>query len=115
MLREHKEYRSKTRIYADILTSILKQGGKSRPTRLLYGANLSYKRLKRHLRQLIELGLVEKEKEKENDMILYKLTNKGRTYTPTSHSKHDKLKKRLSSMPTMKKRGVLRETSPLEH
>jgi len=78
MPKEHKEYRSKTRIYADILTSILKQGGKSRPTRLLYGANLSYKRLKRHLRQLTELGLVEKEK--GNEMVLYKLTNKGRTF-----------------------------------
>lgn len=78
MPKEHKEYRSKTRIYADILTSIMKHGGKSRPTRLLYGANLSYDRLKRHLHQLIDLELVKKEKEDKS--IVYKLTGKGHAF-----------------------------------
>jgi len=75
---EHKEYRSKTRIYADILNSIMKHGGRSGPTRILYGANLSYDRLMKHLNQLIELGLVAEEKEKEE--TVYKLTDKGRTF-----------------------------------
>lgn len=78
MLGEHKEYRSKVRIYADILNSILKHGGKSGPTRILYGANLSYDRLMKHLGQLIELGLVQEEK--ENSEAVFKLTNKGRTF-----------------------------------
>jgi len=78
MHREHKEYRSKARIYADILNSIMKHGGKSGPTRILYGANLSYDRLMKHLGQLIELGLVVEEK--ENEETVYKLTDKGRTF-----------------------------------
>ena len=78
MSREHKEYRSKTRIYADILNSIMKHGGKSGPTHILYGANLSYDRLMKHLSQLIELGLVQQEK--EGDEVIFKLTDKGRTF-----------------------------------
>ena len=78
MDKEHKEYRSKTRIYADILNSILKYGGKSGPTRILYGANLSYDRLMKHLGQLIELGLIEEEK--VNGESVFKLTNRGRTF-----------------------------------
>ena len=78
MRSEHKEYRSKTRIYADILNSIIKHGGKSGPTKILYGANLSYDRLMKHLNQLIELGLVAEEK--ENDETIYKLTDKGRNF-----------------------------------
>ena len=78
MSREHKEYRSKTRIYADILNSIMKHGGKSGPTRILYGANLSYDRLMRHLGQLIELGLIQEEK--EDGEVVFKLTDKGRAF-----------------------------------
>jgi len=78
MPREHKEYRSKVRIYVDILTAIMKHGGRSGPTKILYGANLSYDRLMKHLSQLIKLGLVEEEKEGEN--VFYKLTDKGRAF-----------------------------------
>ena len=78
MAREHKEYRSKVRIYADILNSMLKHGGKSGPTRILYGANLSYDRLMRHLSQLIELGLVVEEK--DTSETVFKLTDRGRTF-----------------------------------
>lgn len=78
MPREHKEYRSKARIYVDILASIMKKGGKSRPTRILYGANLSHDRLMKHLDQLIELELVEEEK--QEDAMIYKLTDKGRKF-----------------------------------
>jgi predicted transcriptional regulator len=78
MNREHKEYRSKARIYADILNSILKHGGRSGPTRILYGANLSYDRLMKHLGQLMELNLVQEEK--VNGESVYKLTDKGRAF-----------------------------------
>jgi len=73
-----KEYRSKVRIYADIMSSIMKHGGKCGPTRILYGANLSHGRLMRHLTQLINLGLIAEEKEDEK--TLYKLTDKGREF-----------------------------------
>ncbi len=78
MSRNHKEYRSKARIYADMLSSILKHGGRSGPTRILYGANLSYDRLIKHLGQLIELGLVQEEE--EGDDVVFKLTDKGRNF-----------------------------------
>jgi predicted transcriptional regulator len=78
MDKEHKEYRSRTRIYADILNSILKRGGRSGPTRILYGANLSYDRLMKHLGQLKELGLVDEER--LDGESVYKLTDKGRAF-----------------------------------
>ncbi len=56
----------------------MKRGGKSRPTRILYRANLSHDRLMRHLGQLIGLGLVEEEK--QDDAVIYKLTDKGRKF-----------------------------------
>jgi predicted transcriptional regulator len=73
-----KEYRSKARIYVDILATIMRSGGKTGPTRILYGANLSYDRLMRHLSHLIEVGLVAEEK--LEDKTLYKLTDRGREF-----------------------------------
>ena len=78
MPREHKEYRSKTRIYADILDSFLRHGGKSGPTHILLGANLSHDRLMKHLNQLIELGLICEEA--DNNEKIFKLTDKGRAF-----------------------------------
>jgi predicted transcriptional regulator len=78
MPREHKEYRSKTRIYADILDTILRRGGKSGPTHILLGANLSHDRLMKHLSQLIELDLISEEV--ENGDKVFKLTIKGRKF-----------------------------------
>lgn len=78
MPSEHKEYRSKTRIYADILDSFLRHGGKSGPTHILLGANLSHDRLMKHLNQLIELGLVSEEV--DNNEKIFKLTDKGRAF-----------------------------------
>jgi predicted transcriptional regulator len=78
MPREHKEYRSKTRIYADILDSLLRHGGKSGPTHILLGANLSHDRLMKHVNQLIELGLVIEEA--DNNEKIFKLTDKGRAF-----------------------------------
>ncbi len=78
MPREHKEYRSKTRIYVDILDSLLRHGGKSGPTHILLGANLSHERLMKHLTQLIDLGLVSEET--DDDERVFKLTDKGRVF-----------------------------------
>ncbi len=78
MQRERKEYRSRARIYADILNSILKEGGKSGPTHILLGANLSYDRLVKHLGQLVDLGLITEEM--DNGDKVYKLTAKGAAF-----------------------------------
>jgi len=78
MIREHKEYRSKTRIYADILDATLRRGGKSGPTHILLGANLSYDRLMKHLGQLVELDLICEES--GNGDKVFKLTDKGRKF-----------------------------------
>ncbi len=78
MSREHREYRSKTRIYADILNSLLSHGGKSGPTHILLGANLSHDRLMKHLNQLISLSLISEET--GSDEKVFKLTDKGRVF-----------------------------------
>ena len=67
--------RSKLTIFMDILRLIQNQGGKSKPTRILYGANLSYTALKEYLDVLVNIGLIEKVTEKNHDF--YKLTKKG--------------------------------------
>ena len=78
MPRDHKEYRSKTRIYADILDSLLRRGGKSGPTHILLGANLSHDRLVKHLNQLVELGLISEDV--DNGDKIFKLTDRGRKF-----------------------------------
>ena len=67
--------RSKLSIYMDILRLIQNEGGKAKPTRILYGANLSYTALKEYLDVLLSIGLIEKVTEK--DRVFYKLTKKG--------------------------------------
>jgi len=59
----------------DILRLIQNEGGKAKPTRILYGANLSYTALKEYLDVLLSIGLIEKVTEK--DRVFYKLTKKG--------------------------------------
>lgn len=73
-----KAYRSKARIYIDILRIIKQESGKSGPTRILYGANLSHNRLTRYLTELMELGLITEIK--DNDKTLYALTDKGKIF-----------------------------------
>ena len=69
------KYRSKLRIYADIIGTIDREGGKTRTTKLLYGANLPHDRLKEYLDQLLQRGLVKEVK--ENDHSSYELTPAG--------------------------------------
>jgi len=54
-----KERRSKIQILVDILRVVQRKGGKAKSTHILYGANLSHKRLKMHLDTLIENGFLE--------------------------------------------------------
>jgi predicted transcriptional regulator len=50
-----KDYRSKARIYADILSSVASQVY-AKPTKIMLDANLSYDRLSRYLDTLVEGG-----------------------------------------------------------
>lgn len=47
--------RSRFEIYVDILKEIM--GGATKPTKIMYGANLSYKPLKEILRSMLDQGL----------------------------------------------------------
>ncbi len=69
------ERRTKTRIYVDMLTAIIRKGGTTKPTHIMYGANLSHDRLKSYLRFLLEKGFIE-----EVDVggrAYYRVTPKG--------------------------------------
>ncbi|MEM2064041.1 MAG: winged helix-turn-helix domain-containing protein [Candidatus Caldarchaeum sp.] len=71
-----KDYRSRARIYSDILESISSQGF-AKPTRIMLDANLSYDRLTKYLSLLMEKGLVKKH---EGSELSYVITEKGLHY-----------------------------------
>jgi predicted transcriptional regulator len=71
-----KDYRSKARIYADILSSVASQVY-AKPTKIMLDANLSYDRLSRYLDTLVEGGLL---KRIEGGERLYVITENGRKY-----------------------------------
>jgi predicted transcriptional regulator len=59
----------------DILRLIQSENGKAKPTRILYGANLSHAALKEYLDSLVSKGFIEKVS--ENKHVYYKITQKG--------------------------------------
>ncbi|MEM0440743.1 MAG: winged helix-turn-helix domain-containing protein [Candidatus Caldarchaeum sp.] len=71
-----KDYRSKAKILADILESIVQQG-RARPTKIMLDANLSHDRLVKYLDALVEKGLVIRT---SNSEVLYVVTDKGLNY-----------------------------------
>ncbi|MCS7386077.1 MAG: hypothetical protein NDF55_05005 [archaeon GB-1867-005] len=70
-----KKYRSRLQIMADILKTIRDEGGRAGITRILYGANLSYDRLTRYLKELSEAKLL-REME-ESGKTIFVLTERG--------------------------------------
>jgi predicted transcriptional regulator len=54
---------------------ISREGGEAKPTRILYGANLSYERLVKYLDQLKAKGLIVEVKNENH--VVYKITEKG--------------------------------------
>ena len=66
-------YRSRLSIVVSILEVIA--SGEERPTRIMYGANLSYDRLQKYLSSLVEMGLVKEEYTKSGSR--YRLTPQG--------------------------------------
>ena len=65
--------RSKLEIYLDVLWTIKK--GDTKPTRIMYGANLSWKPLHESLSILISKGLIIEERVKNSKR--YRITDKG--------------------------------------
>jgi len=74
MMRKLPKYRSQMRIYVDIMRVIQRENNRAKPTRILYGANLSHDRLLKYLEELKTLGVIE---DTDDDERLYKLTQKG--------------------------------------
>ena len=68
------KYRSQFRIYVDIMSVIQRESNKAKPTRILYGANLSHDRLVKYLDELKTLGVIQ---ETGTDDKIYSLTQKG--------------------------------------
>ena len=72
------ERRSKTRIYVDMLMAIIRKGGTTKPTHIMYGANLSHDRLKNYLHFLLERGFIEEVS--VEGRAYYRVTDKGRQF-----------------------------------
>ncbi len=70
-------YRSKGRIFADILRAV-KDDGRAKPTHILYKANLSHDRLTKYLSLLEDSELVERSV--EDDKTEYSITEKGERF-----------------------------------
>jgi predicted transcriptional regulator len=75
MTQKLPKYRSQMRIYVDIMLVIQREENHAKPTRILYGANLSYDRLVKYLDELKTLGVIE-EVDGPDDRF-YRLTQKG--------------------------------------
>jgi len=69
------ERRTKADILFDILRIVQQNQGKTKTTRILYGANLSYSRLKKYLDYLIQNGFLEKTQSDRSTFFL--ITEKG--------------------------------------
>jgi len=63
------------RIYVDIMRVVQREENYAKPTRILYGANLSHDRLVKHLEELKTLGVIEEVP--DGDDRFYRLTQKG--------------------------------------
>jgi predicted transcriptional regulator len=68
------KYRSQFRIYVDIMRVIQREGNATKPTRILYGANLSHDRLVKYLEELKALGVIQESIDEDKT---YSLTQKG--------------------------------------
>lgn len=70
--------RSRFELYIAVLTEIMK--GSTKPTKIMYGANMSYKPLQEILQSLLEQGLIDESNKKIKDKrtkVKYVLTQKG--------------------------------------
>lgn len=65
-------------ILLDMLTTIERKGGRAKPTHILYGANLSHKRLMEYLEFLLDRGFVEEVEVKGRRY--YRITERGSSF-----------------------------------
>lgn len=72
------ERRSQVQIYADILRLLQRKGGAAKPTHILYGANLSHKRLLKYLEVLLIQGFIEQAS--MGGRMVYRITPKGHVF-----------------------------------
>ena len=70
-------YRSKGRIFADILRAV-KESGRAKPTHILYKANLSHDRMTKYLGMLEDSQLLTKNV--DGDKVEYSITEKGEQF-----------------------------------
>jgi predicted transcriptional regulator len=77
MSEKTARYRSKGRIFADILHAV-EEAGKARVTHILYKSNLSHDRLTKYLQMLEESKLLTKGQ--EGDVTFYEITEQGRRF-----------------------------------
>lgn len=67
-------------IIQDILETVQNKGGKIKPTRLMYKANLSYIQMNSYLDELIKQDLIKREKEEKKDTHLVVITDRGHSF-----------------------------------
>jgi predicted transcriptional regulator len=70
--------RSRFEIYVDILTEVM--NGSEKPTKIMYGANLSYKPLKKILQSMLDQGLINElagTRKDKRTKVTYEVTQKG--------------------------------------
>lgn len=70
-------YRSKGRIFADILKAVQEED-RAITTHILYKSNLSYDRLTKYLQNLEDGGLLKRTEER--DKTFYEITEKGKRF-----------------------------------
>jgi predicted transcriptional regulator len=74
---DKQKYRSKGRIFADILKAVQDEG-KARTTHILYKSNLSHDRLSKYLTNLEETGLLTRSEDAEK--VFFQITEKGQRF-----------------------------------
>ncbi|NQU78305.1 winged helix DNA-binding protein [Candidatus Woesearchaeota archaeon] len=67
--------RNRLTVIHDILRVIQKKNSKIKPTHIIYKANLSHAMLEEYMKEMIEKGFVEEQKQKKGKT--YSLTEKG--------------------------------------
>jgi len=72
------ERRTKLTIFVDILRVLQRNNGTAKPTHILYGANLSHKRMKQYLQELQSNGFIEQKNERGK--TVYRITDKGQKF-----------------------------------
>ena len=72
-----QRYRSKGRIFADILRAI-QESGQAKVTHVLYKANLSHDRLSKYLTQLEQCSLIQRNDDGERQT--YSITKQGEAF-----------------------------------